>query len=248
VVREAAERGFSRAADAYDRGRPEYPPEALDWLCERLRIAAGSEVADVGAGTGKLTRPLVERGVEVVAIEPVAAMRARLAAALPRARALEASAERLPLDDASIDAVVAGQAFHWFDGPRALDEFHRVLRRGAGLGLIWNRRRLDQPLQAAISELLEPYRGEVPRHDSDDWREAFERSDRFVGDGRHEVEFEQRLDQDGLVDRVGSISFIAVLAGGERDRLIGRVRELGAEHAPIRLAYSCEVFTYARRA
>src|SRR5690349_24104856 len=127
-IHRAASTGFALSAAAYERGRPGYPPAALAWLSERLRLGSGRAVVDLAAGTGKLTRPLADTGAEVVAVEPVAEMRARIGPAA--ARAHDGTAEAMPLPDASADAVTVGQAFHWFDGPVALAEIHRVLRPG----------------------------------------------------------------------------------------------------------------------
>jgi SAM-dependent methyltransferase len=244
LIHGAASAGFGRSADAYDRARPEYPAEAIDWLWEALELAGGTPVIDVGAGTGKLTRPLLQRGADVVAVEPVEAMRRRLVEAAPQAKALAGTAERLPIADATSHAVVAGQAFHWFANEAALAEFHRVLEPAGRLGLVWNRRRSEQPLQAAISKLLEPHRGDAPRHAFNVWRAVLTRTELFVGEGEHRVDFEQPLDEDGLVDRVGSTSFIAALADEQRSALLARVRRLARESAPIGLAYTSEAFAF----
>src|SRR5688572_10059329 len=102
-----AAEGFRRAADAYHRGRPAYPPEAVAWLVEALRIGPAMTVVDVGAGTGKFTAQLVPTGAAIIAVEPIDAMRAVLAADLPTVTAVPGTAEALPLDTASVDAVVA---------------------------------------------------------------------------------------------------------------------------------------------
>jgi SAM-dependent methyltransferase len=245
VVHEAASIGFGRAVDAYDRGRPRYPDVAVTWLWQALRLAAGSRVVDVGAGTGKLTAALVARGAEVSAVEPVQAMRERLAASVA-ARVLDGTAERLPVDDGWAAAVVAGQAFHWFANDRALAEFHRASEPGARLGLIWNRRELGDPLQAALSELLEPYRGDAPRFASGAWREVLERTELFEPVGSEVFRFVQELTVEGLVDRVASTSFIAALDERPRAELVGAARRLGERHAPVRLPYTSDVYVYAR--
>ena len=134
MIHEAAARGFAQAVDAYERGRPGYPPEAVERLCEAVGIGPGRAVLDLAAGTGKLTRLLVPTGAELVAVEPVEQMRAALARALPEVTALAGTAEDVPLPAASVDAVVAGSAFHWFRGEEALAEIHRVLRPDGRLG------------------------------------------------------------------------------------------------------------------
>src|SRR5947208_10781774 len=114
--------GFARAAGVYERARPEYPPEAVAWLVDRLDLPPGRVVVDVAAGTGKLTRLLVPSGARVVAVEPLAEMRAQLEEAVPSVEALEGTAEALPLADDFADAVTVAAAFHWFRAAEALPE------------------------------------------------------------------------------------------------------------------------------
>jgi SAM-dependent methyltransferase len=232
-----AARGFDTSGERYDRGRPDYPDEAVDLLLREL--GEPRRVADVGAGTGKLTRPLLARGLEVVAVEPAAAMRKLLTAT----EVYDASAESLPIPDGSVDAVVAGQAFHWFATHEALAEFARVAT--GGLGLIWNRRAPGQPLQRELRALMAPYRGSAPEHASNAWRAAFDDSAPFVLAAEHHVDSVQRLDADGLVDRVLSVSFMAALPEDERGRVETRLRALAPE--PVELRYVTELFVYARR-
>src|SRR4051794_1947800 len=127
---------FGLAAREYERGRPGYPEAALDWLLP----PDARDVVDLGAGTGKLTRQLAGRNLHVVAVEPSDGMRAELARALPDATALPGAAERIPLPDASADAVLVAQAWHWVDAEAAVPEVVRVLRPGGRLGLLWNLR------------------------------------------------------------------------------------------------------------
>lgn len=122
---------FGAQAAAYAAGRPGYPEEALRWILP----ADTRRVLDLAAGTGVLTRPLLAMGFEVVAVEPDPAMRSHVP---DSAEALDGAAEAIPLDDSSVDAVVVGTAFHWFDGPAAMAEIHRVLRPGGSVGLLWN--------------------------------------------------------------------------------------------------------------
>ncbi|WP_309066558.1 class I SAM-dependent methyltransferase [Microbacterium sp.] len=135
----ADERATSFGAEGhrYESGRPDYPREAVGWMLEPG--APVRSVADVGAGTGKLTRAVAEvTDVELVAVDPDAGMLERLTATSPGVRTLQGTAERLPLPDASVDAVVLGQAWHWVDPAAALSEIGRVVRPGGVLGLIWN--------------------------------------------------------------------------------------------------------------
>jgi SAM-dependent methyltransferase len=225
-IHPAARGGFALAADAYERGRPGYPEVAVEFLAARLRLGPGRTVVDLAAGTGKFTRPLLATGAEVVAVEPVAEMRAALPAA---ARAVDGTAEAIPLRAASADAVTVAQAFHWFDGDVALAEIHRVLRSGGTLALVWNRRRMDDPLNRAVEELIAPYRGHTPALRTNAWRAAFERTDLFGPLEEHAFPNDQSLDADGLVDRVASISFIASLDEAARADVLQAVRALAGD-------------------
>lgn len=238
----AAEQGFARAAGEYRRGRPGYPPAAIDYLAERLGLRPGRTVVDLAAGTGALTRPLLELGCEVIAVEPVAEMRAELPV---EARALDGTAERIPLPDAVADAVTVAQAFHWFDGDAALAEIQRVLRPGGALALVWNRRVEDDPVNQAIEELVAPHRANTPTHRGD-WRDAFERTTLFGPLDERLFTNEHLQDADGLADRVASISFISSLPADERERVVAAARELAAE-GPVTVPYRTEVLACDRR-
>jgi ubiquinone/menaquinone biosynthesis C-methylase UbiE len=247
VIREEARRGFQAGAVAYERGRPGYPAAVVEWLRTELGLRPGRTVADVGAGTGKLTRELVRSGASVIAVEPVPGMRDVLKRAVPGVQVLDGTAERLPMRDESIDAITVAQAFHWFEVPRALAEFHRVLSDGGRFAVIWNRRLREQPLHNAINEIIEPYRGDSPSHLGNKWRESVSADGRFAAAGEIEVPFEQRFDADGLVDRVGSISFVAALADAERGQVLRRVRALALDAGqPLRLGYTTEAYIYER--
>ena len=147
---------FDRAAEVYERARPEYPAAAVDWL-----LPAGAKtVLDLGAGTGKLTRALAARGLEVIAVDPSPKMLEQLRAALPDATVSVGFAEDIPLPDASVDAVVVGQAWHWVDQDVALPSVARVLRPGGTLGLIWNLRDDRVPWVQRLTVVMHPAEGE----------------------------------------------------------------------------------------
>jgi SAM-dependent methyltransferase len=230
-VHQAASRGFQAAADAYERGRPGYPAEAVGALVAALGIAPGRTVLDLAAGTGKLTRDLTATGAEVIAVEPVEAMRRKLAAFAPAARVFAGTAEAIPVGDASVDAVTIAQAFHWFDARAAIEEIHRVLRPGGRLALVWNVRDEVVGWVHGLTAIIEPHRGDTPTHRSGAWRRSLDRSARFSSLQRHTFRYEQRLTPDEVVDRVASVSFIAALPPGEYETVAGQVRALLA-HDP----------------
>jgi SAM-dependent methyltransferase len=131
----AYSRSFGSEAARYAQYRPSYPRAAIDYVLEGL---TPQRILDLGAGTGKLTASLIEAAPEVVAVEPDEAMLAELARTVPGATALTGSAEEIPLPDQSVDAIFAGQAYHWFSHPGADRDMARVLRPGGVVGLLWN--------------------------------------------------------------------------------------------------------------
>jgi SAM-dependent methyltransferase len=228
-----ATRGFGLAADLYERGRPDYPAPAIAWLVERLGLRPGRTVVDLAAGTGKLTRALIPSGAEVIAVEPIPQMRSLIR----DARAIEGTAEAIPLPDASVDAVTVGQAFHWFRDEDALAEIRRVLRPGGGLGLIWNTRAVTDAVQAAVSEIIDPVGHDTPRRHKHDWARVIGATETAT------FPHEQVVDEDGLVERFLSISFVAAAPPDVRADVEARLRALARERgAPIRLPYVTEVY------
>ncbi|MBI2710952.1 MAG: class I SAM-dependent methyltransferase [Actinobacteria bacterium] len=161
VVDPAAEGGFDWAAEEYERARPGYPRGALEHIVRELRLTPRSRVLDVAAGTGKLTRLLLDTGAHVVAVEPVAGMRRKLGIVCPDADVRDGRAEALPLPDESVDAVTAAQAFHWFDATAALAEFARVLRPGGGLALPYNARDRQVAWVRSFDEILDRFQREL---------------------------------------------------------------------------------------
>jgi MOSC domain-containing protein YiiM/SAM-dependent methyltransferase len=248
AIHESAATGFAASADAYERGRPDYAPEAVAALVRELRIGAGTRVLDLAAGTGKLTRQLVDTGAEIVAVEPVREMRAKLAAAVPSAEAMDGTAERVPLPNHSVDAVVVAQAFHWFDGVRALSEIHRVLRPTGGLGVIWQSRDAIRPWIDRLNEIIDGAAAGQPRYRGDAWRAAFDRSALFDPLETARFAHVQRGDVATIVDRVASISYVAAMPDDRRAIVLGAVRELLATDpdtagaAVIELPYRADVF------
>jgi SAM-dependent methyltransferase len=246
----AGAESFDAAADVYDRARPGYPDAVLDAIRRRLDLRPGRTVADLGAGTGKLTRGLVATGATVIAVEPVAGMRRELTRRLPDIEVVDATAEELPFATASLDAATAAQAFHWFDLDRALPELHRVLRPGATLAVVLNRRAKDTPAQAVIEQVRSPLRRDTPSWDDHTWEQRLADPPGFEVDRDPPVRHEQRVDLDTAVDRVASVSFIAGLDEATRGRVLAEARERLAEVAEgdlVHLVHDAEVTWLVRR-
>jgi SAM-dependent methyltransferase len=240
-------RAFDDAAELYDRVRPGYPPAAIAWFTRVLDLAPGRTVVDLAAGTGKLTAPLVATGARVVAVEPSEGMIAVLRKAAPQAEALAGTAEHIPLADASADAVLVAQAFHWFDHDVALPEIHRVVRPGGGLGLVWNRRVLEHPAHAALERAISPWGSDTPRHRDRPWVDAIERTPLFEPVAEEELPNDQELPPGGLVQRAASISYIAALPEETRREALAELERFEANAPkPIVLPHVCELFAFGR--
>lgn len=215
---------FGVAAGAYERGRPGYPREVFDWLLP----PAARRVLDLGAGTGKLTRSLVERGLDVVAVEPSDGMRAEFARVLPGVPVLAGSGEVIPLDAGSVDAVLAGQAWHWVDVEKASAEVARVLADGGRLGLVWNHREPSRPWVAELERLIaEPGMGNRPGTGEPTVAAPFGPLE------RHDVPWEDDLDRFAVLDLVASRSYVITLPDDRREALLTGVRNLLETHPDL---------------
>jgi ubiquinone/menaquinone biosynthesis C-methylase UbiE len=240
-------RAFAGVAEEYERRRPSYPPELVAWVVERLGLEPGRAVVDIGAGTGKFTRLLVPSGARVIAVEPLAEMRAQLSATASGVEVLAGSAEQLPLEDASADAATAAAAFHWFELDRALPELHRVLRPGGRFAIVHNFRDAGQPLQAAVEEVI----GHLLPDESEfeGWESAVEESGLFSPIASVQQTHEQYFDAAGLAERVSTISYVARLPDEERAVVLAAVRALGEAQpeTPFPFRYESEAFVCERR-
>ncbi|MGN7779588.1 class I SAM-dependent methyltransferase [Mycolicibacterium sp. 22603] len=212
---------FGEEAAAYERGRPSYPPDAIDWLLPH----GARTVLDLGAGTGKLTVRLVERGLDVVAVDPIPEMLDVLSSSLPGTPALLGTAEDIPLPDDSVDCVLVAQAWHWFDPQRAADEIARVLRPGGRLGLVWNTR--DERM-GWVKDL-----GAIIGHEHDPLNDRVTLTEAFGQIERTQVEWTSYLTPQALIDLVASRSYCITSPAEVRTRTLDRVRELLATHPAL---------------
>jgi ubiquinone/menaquinone biosynthesis C-methylase UbiE len=219
--------GFAAVADAYERGRPEYPPAVVGALSAELGLGPGARVLDLAAGTGKLTRALLAAGLDVVAVEPQAALREKLAAGIGIELVLDGLAEAIPLADESVDAVTIADAFHWFDKPRALAEMRRVLRPGRGLAVLttlpdWS----GASWAHELGKLMQQLRPAHPQFDGPSWQEAVRDSRAWTEPREIRMTVSQPASPERLRDYVASVSWIAALSEQERAETLARVEAI----------------------
>ena len=210
------------AAREYERGRPGYPAAALDWLLP----PAARDVVDLGAGTGKLTRQLVDRKLQVVAVEPSEEMRAELQRALPGVTAKAGAGEHIPLPDRSADAVLVAQAWHWVDPAAAIPEVARVLRPGGRLGLVWNFRDESVDWVAALGRCMRSLAADPTVVDVE-LGASFGPVERLI------VPWQHPTTPDGLRDLVASRSYVITASPAERARVLHEVDQVLAEHPDL---------------
>lgn len=228
---------FSRRVNDYVRYRPGYPDELEGVLRRRVGYHHDQVIADVGSGTGISSRYFLDRGNTVYAIEPNADMRTAAEEWLgtySKFHSVEGRAESTTLDEASVDLVVAAQAFHWFDAPAARREFERILRPRGAVVLLWNERKLDaSPFLIAYERLL--------REISDDYRRVSRSEattdasmDQFFGPerwGSEDFSNRQAFDLDGLIGRALSSSYVPLAGQPRHEEMLDGLRHIFAQHA-----------------
>jgi SAM-dependent methyltransferase len=247
-IHQTADRGFGHNASDYERARPSYPPDAVQFLVGQLGLAPGRVAVDVGAGTGKLTRLLVDSGATIVAVEPVTAMRALLTEGLPGVTVADATAADLPFESGSVDGIVCAQAFHWFATVATLQEFARVLRPAGPLALVWNVRDNSVPWIQEFTDLLRPYEDDRPDHNRGTWRLVFDGDGPFEPLSTASFRHEQPMTPDLLAARAASMSFVGALDEKTRAALLEQVRHLGQTQGPsFTMGYRTDVHITHRR-
>jgi len=239
--RSAQANSFGAAASTYERARPSYPAAAVDWLLPD----GDPRVLDLGAGTGKLTRLIADRGIDVTAVDPSEGMLEQLRQALPQIPALVGTAEQIPLADDAVDAVLVGQAWHWVDVPRASVEVTRVLRPGGRLGLVWNHRdeRVDWVRQ--LTEIASQGRDHADAQiERPDFGPAFTQIEYF------ETEWRAPMTPAALLALIASRSYYIVSSEQERETMQMRIQDLLDHHPQLagRSEFEMPYVTYASRA
>lgn len=229
--REAHARSFDRAAEVYEASRPGYPADAVAWLTEGVE----GPVVDLGAGTGKLTRALVDQGYAVAAVDPSPQMLTVLGERVPEADALRGSGESLPLPDASAGLVVAAQAWHWVDPALAVPEVARVLRPGGRLGLVWNDRDESVGWVRELGELMNSADAVFEDEADPVLGPPFGPVERF------DVHWVQALTLDGLLDLARSRSYFITKDPDTQAAVIASLRRLHAEHPDLAGAETIEL-------
>jgi SAM-dependent methyltransferase len=229
--RRAQAASFGAAAAAYERGRPPYPPRGIGWLLP----GGAAHVLDLGAGTGKLTRQLRDLGLDVTAVEPSERMREQLRQAVPGVAALAGTAERIPLPDRSVDAVLVAQAWHWVQPAAAVPEVARVLAPGGWLGLLWNIRDEREDWVARLGTIMRGNRdgtdGSYPG--TAEISQAPPVGPPFGPVERRDVEWVHRLSPGSLTDMVASRSYVITLPAADREALLSEVRHLVRTHPAL---------------
>jgi SAM-dependent methyltransferase len=251
VVHEVAAVGFGNPAD-YEAARPGYPRAAIDWFVTALDLGPSRQVCELAAGTGKFTRLLATVAPRLFAVEPVAGMRATFRGFFPEVPLLAAAAEAMPFRDASLDVVIAAQAWHWFDHERAGAEMQRIVRTGGGLGLIWNARDRGVSWVDAIWGIMDRVEKRAPWRDHENWRESAAVVPGFGPMVTAEFRHVQTLTPAQVEQRIASVSHVAVLPVAERTAVLAEVRAV-LEHDDatrgrdlVELPYRVDCIAYRR--
>lgn len=228
-------KGFGLVSSTYDQGRPGYPPEIEKWLSSKMLIRKGTEVLDLGAGTGKFTRLLIDLNARVTALDIEQSMLDQLEKHFPSGvNPLLGSADSIPAPNSSFNAVVCAQSFHLFATPEAMHEIHRVLKPSGQLGLFWNIRDASVDWVAQLASIVDRYADGRPRYYAEEWRQVLK-----DGLPKGYSPFEETTwthlhtgtPEDVIVKRIESISFIA--ASPQKGEIIAEVRDLVATHPDL---------------
>ncbi len=229
---------FPAVAGAYERGRPEYAPAVVERLATELQIPPGARVLDLAAGTGKLTRALLSGGLDVVAVEPQAALRDILVDSVGAEHVREGLAEAIPLPDGSVAAVTVADAFHWFDPPTALQEMRRVLVPGGGLAVLstvpdWS----GASWAHEVGTLTASLRPAHPHYDGPSWKDAVSADGGWTAPREIHLRTTQPAHPERIVDYLESVSWVAAMPEDQRAAMLDQVGAIvSAGETPAEMA------------
>jgi ubiquinone/menaquinone biosynthesis C-methylase UbiE len=221
--------GYDKVAKDYDKGRRDYPKEAISILVSVLDLQPKVKVLDLAAGTGKLTKALQSLDLDLCAVEPVAEMRAIFTHHFPNIPILQGIAEAIPLPTASVDVVVVGTAFHWFEGDKALAEIARVLKPRGKLGLIWNVHASEISWVRDVWQVLEKYEKSIT-HNAMQWRSAFERTKYFGPLGHQTHSYSFLGGSQDVLNRLFSAKLMGKLTHEKREKIVQEILAVLADH------------------
>jgi len=239
---------FDKVADDYDKGRPDYPPGAMQIFAHNLNLQSDTSVLDLACGTGKLTKALVKEGYcNITAVDPAEEMTRHCASLFPQIQVSRGSAESMPLLASSHEVVVVGTAFHWFDGYKALNEIARVLVPNGRLGLIWNMFNPEYDWVKQIRSLLDQY-AKNESHDTTNWQEPLENDKRFSALGHYTYRYTYKGTPEEVIDRLLSSKTIGSMTALEKEALTAQARYLLRTHhqtankAVLEIPYRVEMY------
>ena len=216
----AAQTGFSSAAELYQRVRPNYPQELVNWLAEDLLLNQESTVIDLGSGTGKFLDYLKQTTPNIIAVEPISEMLEQLKIVHPEVQTQQASSHDIPLKTNSIDAILCAQSFHWFANIETLQEIHRLLKDSGHLGLVWNQRDETVAWVKALADFLKDYEGDTPRFHSNEWQKVFQNQSLFGFESKKVfVQHQIGTVEDVVSRRLLSTSFIAAMSPQQQNEM-----------------------------
>ena len=226
---------FSSRVDNYARYRPRYPREVIETLQQECGLAPASPVADIGSGTGALAELFLQNGNQVFAVEPNREMREaaeRLLGKYPGFRSIEGRAEATCLSDNSVDFVVVGQAFHWFDLPQARREFVRILNASGWAMVVWNEREFQsKPFLVAYDQLLQRH---APEYAREKHKNVYETAPADLygeyGFATRTFSYRQELDYEGLKGRLLSSSYTPEPGHPNHDAMIAELSKIYQAH------------------
>lgn len=228
--------GFADAA-SYDRARPRYDSLVVDVLVDQLELEPRAPVLELGAGTGQLSEALISAGLELTAVEPLAATRELLAATIGAERVRDGRAEEIPLGDGAVRAVFAADAFHWFDERLAMPEIRRVLAPKGGVAILRTVPAIDEPWSRELGVLITATRPEHPAFNGRGPAAALEEDPAFAPVRATKVTARRELDRDAIIALIGSFSWVASLPDVDRERMLLRAGEVLDAHSFERESY-----------